>query len=165
MVFVDSKRDGGRFPEDSNLEEARVDRVGEIGYLFQLEERFSTRNRTFIKLPYEVVGLPNFIRSFLQSPLRSINPPIALIDVLLHISHVVVLEAILALLGRGFVLGLERFAVDLGAGPEVLLGVREKVMRTCADKIRATDLWVGKRELSMSRGGTGTHKLLCEGIC
>ena len=122
------------------------------------------RNRTFIMLSYEVVGLPNLIWSFLQSPLRSINSPIALIDVLLHISHIVVLEAILALLRRGFVFGLERFAMDLGAGPEVLLGVREKIMRTCADKIGATDFWVCERELSMSRGGTGTHKLLWKGI-
>ena len=34
MVFVNGKRDGGGFPEDSNLEEACVDGVGEIGYLF-----------------------------------------------------------------------------------------------------------------------------------
>ena len=33
-MFVDGKGDGGGFPQDSNLEEARVDRVGEIGYLF-----------------------------------------------------------------------------------------------------------------------------------
>lgn len=54
--------------------------------------------------------------------------------------------------------------MDLGAGPEVLLGVGEEVVRTCADEIGATDFWISNGELSVSRGGTGTHKLLCEGM-
>ena len=54
--------------------------------------------------------------------------------------------------------------MDLGAGSKVLLGVREEVVRTCADKIGATDFWVSEGELSVSRGGTGAHELLCEGI-
>lgn len=114
--------------------------------------------------PYEVVGLPDLIWRLLQSSLRRINPPIAFIDVLLHISHIVVLKAVLALVGGGFILGLERFAMDLGARPEVLLGVCEEVMRTCADKVGATDFWISDGELSVSRGGTSAHKLLCEDI-
>lgn len=114
-------------------------------------------------MPYKVVGLPDLIWRLFQSSLRSIDPPVALIDVFLHISHIVVLETVLALVGRGFILRFERFAMDLGAGSKVLLGVREEVVRTCADKIGATDFWVSEGELSVSRGGTGAHELLCEG--
>lgn len=114
--------------------------------------------------PYEVIGLSDLIWRLLQSSLRGIDPPVALIDVLLHISHVVVLEAVLALVGRGFVFGLERLAMDLRAGAEVLFGVCEEVVRTCADDVGATDFWVSNGELSVSRGGTGAHKLLCEGM-
>ena len=34
MVFENGKGDGGGFAEDGYFEEARVDRVGEIRYLF-----------------------------------------------------------------------------------------------------------------------------------
>ena len=34
MVLENGERDGGRFAEDGDLEEARVNRVGEVGYLF-----------------------------------------------------------------------------------------------------------------------------------
>ncbi len=118
----------------------------------------------FSGLPYEVVRLPDLIWRLLQSSLSGIDPPVALIDILLHIPHVVVLEAPLAFLGRGFIFRLERFAVDLGAGAKVLLGIRKEVMRACADKIGATDFGVCDRELSVSRGSTGAHELLCGGM-
>ena len=54
--------------------------------------------------------------------------------------------------------------MDFRAWAKVLLGVCEKIMRTCTDKIRATDFWISDGELSVSRGGTGAHKLLCKGI-
>ena len=53
--------------------------------------------------------------------------------------------------------------MDLGAGAEVLLGVREEVMRTCADNVRATDFGVSDGKLGVSRRGTSAHKLLYEG--
>ena len=99
---------------------------------------------------YKVVGLSDLIWRLLQSPLRGIDSSVALIDVLLHISHVVVFEAMLALVGRGFIFGLERFAMDLWAGAKVLLGVRKEVVGTCADKIGATDFRVRYGELSVS---------------
>lgn len=131
---------------------------------FSWKEISAGRFEMFTESPYEVVSLPDLIGRLLQPSLRSIDPPVALIDVLLHISHVVVLEPIFALVGRGFIFGLERFAMDLGAGPEVLLGVREEVVRACAGNVGATDFWVSDGELSVSRRGTGAHELLCEGI-
>ena len=85
------------------------------------------------RFSYEIVGLPDLIWRLFQSSLRSINPPVALVDVFLHISHIVVLKAVLALVRRAFIFGLERFAMDLGAGPQVLLGVREEIVWTSAD--------------------------------
>ena len=111
---------------------------------------------------YEVIGLSDLIWRLLQSSLRGIDPSVAFIDVFLHISHVVVLEPVLALVGRGFIFGLERFAMDLRAGAKILLGVREEIVRTCAHNVGTTDFWVSDGELSVSRGGTGAHKLLCE---
>ena len=163
-MFENGEGDGGGFTEDGDLEEARVDGMGEIGYLFKLEREFSTSFQIFSRSPHEVVGLPYLIGGLFQSPLRSINPPVALIDIFLHISHIVVLETVLVLVGRGFIFGLQRFAMDLGAGAQVLLGVRKKIVRTCANKIGATDFWVCDGELSVSRRGTGAHELLCEGI-
>ena len=163
-MFENGEGDGGGFTKDGDLKEARVDGMGEIGYLFKLETEFSTKFQIFSRSPYEVVGLPYLIWGLFQSPLRSINPSVALIDIFLHISHIIVLEAVLALFGRGFIFGLQRFAMDLGTGAQVLLGIRKKIVRTCANKIGATDFWVSDGELSVSRRGTGAHELLCEGI-
>ena len=113
---------------------------------------------------YEVISLPDFIWCLLQSSLRGIDSPVTLIDVLLHISHIVILEPVLALVGRGFIFGFERFAMDLGAGAEVLFGVRKEVVRTCANNVGATDFWVSNGELSVSRRGTSAHELLYEGM-
>ena len=99
---------------------------------------------------YKVVGLSDLIWRLLQSSLRGIDSSVALIDVLLHISHVVVFEAMLALVGRGLIFGLERFAMNLRTGAKVLLGVRKEVVGTCADKIGATDFRVSYGELSVS---------------
>ena len=101
-------------------------------------------------MSYEVIGLSDLIWRLLQSSLRGIDPPVALIDIFLHISHVVVLEAVLALVGRGFIFGLERFAMDLRTGAEILLGICEEVVRACADDVGATDFWVSDGELSVS---------------
>ena len=34
MVLENGERDGGRFTEDGDLKEARVNGVGKVGYLF-----------------------------------------------------------------------------------------------------------------------------------
>ena len=41
MVFKNGERDGRGFAEDGDFEEARVNGVGEIRYLFELEKEFS----------------------------------------------------------------------------------------------------------------------------
>ena len=80
--------------------------MSQVGYLLQLEKIFSVRTKMVSGPSYEVIGLSDLIWRLLQSSLRGIDPPIAFIDILLHISHVVVLEPVLALVGRGFIFGL-----------------------------------------------------------
>ncbi len=82
--------------------------------------------------PYQIVRLSYLIRRLLQASLRRVDPAVALVDVFLHIPHVVELEAVFLLVGRGFVLGFQRLAVDLGAGAEVLFRVCEEVVRAGA---------------------------------
>lgn len=47
---------------------------------------------------YQDVCLTNLIWRLLQPPLRSIDPSVALFDVLLQVAHVVVLESVSLLL-------------------------------------------------------------------
>lgn len=117
---------------------------------FSWKKISAPRLEIFSGSPYEVIGLPDLIWRLLQSSLRRVDPPVALIDILLHISHIVVFESVFALVRRGFIFGLERFAMDLGAGAEVLLGVCEEVVRTCADNIGAANFWICDGQLSVS---------------
>src|SRR5438067_110403 len=57
----------------------------------------------------EHVGLADLVGRLLETPLRRLDPAVALVDVLLQVAQVVVLEAVLLLrgLGQRVVLGLE----------------------------------------------------------
>lgn len=100
-------------------------------------------------LAYQGIGLPDLIGRLLQPPLRRVDPPVALVDVLLHVPHVVVLEAVLTLVRRALVLRFQRLAVHLGTGAEVLLGVGEEVVRAGAGEEGAADFRVGDGELGV----------------
>lgn len=71
---------------------------------------------------------------------------------MLHVPHVVEVEAPLALLlgGGCLVLGLQGLIVDLCAGTKLVLGVGEEVVRAIADEVRAADLGVCDAELGSS---------------
>lgn len=112
---------------------------------------------------YQRIRLPDLIGRLLQPSLRRVDAPIALVDILLQVAHVVVIESELLLLGRrhALIFRLERLAVHLGAGTQVLLGVGEEIMRTGAGEEGAADFGVGDGELGAARGGAGAHELLC----
>lgn len=42
---------------------------------------------------YKIVRLPNFIWSLLQTSLSRVDPPVTVIDVLLHVAHIIKVEA------------------------------------------------------------------------
>lgn len=109
---------------------------------------------------HQGIGLPDFIGRLLQPPLRRVDPPVALVNVLLHVPHVVVLEPVLALVRRALVFRFQRLAVHFRAGAEVLLGVGEEVVRAGAGEEGAADFRVRDGELGMARGGSGAHELL-----
>jgi len=109
---------------------------------------------------HQGIGLPDFIGRLLQPPLRRVDSPVALVNVLLHVPHVVVLEPVLALVRRALVFRFQRLAVHLGAGAEVLLGVGEEVVRAGADEEGAADFGVCDGELGVARGSSGAHELL-----
>jgi len=77
--------------------------------------------------PYQSIRLSYLIRSLLQPPLSAVDSSVALIDVLLHITKVVVFEAPFCfLLGVGsLVLGFQAFVVQLWTWAEILFGVGE----------------------------------------
>lgn len=109
---------------------------------------------------HKIVGLSYFVRRLLQSSLRRIDSPIALINVFLHVPHIVVFKSIFTLIRRTLVLGLERFAVDSWAGAKILFRVCEEIMRACADEEGSADFGVCERQLGVSGGGAGAHELL-----
>lgn len=113
-------------------------------------------------MPYQVVGLSDLIRGLFQASLSGINTSVTIIDVFLHVAHIVVIESPFGLLGRrgGLILRLQSFAVNFLAWTQILLGIGEEVMRTSADKIRATDFRIGDLELRIARRSAGTYELV-----
>ncbi len=99
---------------------------------------------------YQRIRLSNLIRRLLQPPLRGVDPPIALVNVLLHVAHVIVFEAVLALVRRGLVFRLQRLAVHLRTRTQVLLRVGEEVVRAGADQVGPADFRVGEGELRVA---------------
>lgn len=113
-------------------------------------------------MTYQNISLTNLIRRLLQPPLRRINPPITLINVLLQVAHVIILEAILLplLVRQRLVLRLQPLRVHLGAGANVLLGVGEQIVRTGAGEVRTADFGIRHGELGGARRRRRAHELL-----
>jgi hypothetical protein len=113
--------------------------------------------------------LTDFVRRLLEPALSGVNAPIALVDVFLHISHVVVFKvpALLLLGVGGLVLVLQRLGMNFRARAQVLFRVREQIVRASTHEVRAADLRIGDLEL----GGLSVHavdhllahELLCLG--
>jgi hypothetical protein len=118
------------------------------------------------EVTHQSVGLPDLFRCLLQASLGRVYLAIAAVNVMLHIAHIIKLEAPLALLLRVglLILGSKRLVMDLGARTQFILGVGEEVVRTAAYEIRATDLGVGdaelRRALVRSAHKLFAHKLL-----
>lgn len=110
---------------------------------------------------HQCICLPDLLRRLLQPPLGRVNLAVTAVDVMLHVSHVVELEAPPALLVCVcvLVLGLERFIVHLGAGTQLVLCVGEEIVRAISNKIRPADLGVGDTELRRALVGAA-HELL-----
>lgn len=53
---------------------------------------------------YQIVRLSYFVGRLFQPPLRRIDPPITLINVFLHIAHVIIFKSILAFVRGALVL-------------------------------------------------------------
>lgn len=145
VVLRHGEGDARGFAQDGDLEQARVDGVGEVGDLLE-----------------QLVGLPDLVGRLLEPALGPVDPPVAVVDVAADVPHVVVVEAELRLLAGllAFVFGFERFAVHLRAEPEVLLRVGEEVVRAGADQVGAADFGVGEGELGVAGGLAGAHELL-----
>lgn len=94
---------------------------------------------------YKVVGLSDLIWGFFQSALGRVDPPVTVVNVLLHIAHIVELKSPFGLFRRRscLVLRLEALAVHLGALSKILLGIGEEVVRASTDKVRTADFGVG----------------------
>lgn len=118
------------------------------------------------RVKYQVVRLSNLIRRLLEPSLSGVDATIAFVNVLLHVPEVVVLEAVLLLLARRGRLPfrLQRLAVHLGTWPQVLLRVREQVVRTRAGDEGSACAWVGQGHLWRA-GGAGTHELFWRASC
>lgn len=117
-------------------ERERVDQLWKVLFLGARMGRLGD-SRT-----YEIVGLPYLIGRLFQPSLRGVDPSIALVDVFLHVTHVIVLEAIFCFIRRALVFSFEGLTVDFGAGTEVLFCVREEVVRAGAGEKRTADFRV-----------------------
>ena len=91
---------------------------------------------------YQIIGLPDLIRGLLQSALRCVDPPVTVIDVFLHVSHVVKVESPFSLVGcrSCLILGLQSFAMYFWAGSEVLFRVGEEIVRAGSCQVRSADI-------------------------
>ena len=132
--------------------------MSQVRYLLELVKHFLLVNEDVLErsaqalrgMTYQIISLPNLIWSFLQSPLRGVYPSITLVDVFLHVPHIVIFEAIFAFICSSFILPLQRLAVYFRTGTEVLLRVCEQVMGTGANEIRSADFWICEGELGMA---------------
>jgi len=140
-VLLEGARDQARRAQDLDLEQARLDARGEVADLLQ-----------------QRVGLADLVGRLLEAALRRVDASVALVDVLLQVAQVVELEGVRRRVG--LVLVFQRLAVDFGAGPEVLLRVREEVVRAGAHEVGAAELGVCDGELGGARGGGSAHELL-----
>ena len=90
-----------------------------------------------VRSTYKVIRLSDLVRCLLQPPLCGIDPSIAVIDILLHITHIVIFETPFGPLRRGscLVLRLETLAVDLRAWSKILLCVCKQIMWACTCQV------------------------------
>lgn len=95
-------------------------------------------------ITYQDVCLPDLVGRLLQPSLRSFDPAVALVDVLLEIAHIVVLESVALLLAlrQRLIFRLEALGVDLGALAKILFRVGEEIMRARADEVRPANFGV-----------------------
>lgn len=98
-----------------------------------VNERHVSRGARFARA-YKIIRLPDLIRRLFQPSLRSIDPSIALIDVLLHIPHVVIFEAEFTFVGVTFVFSLQWLTMDFRTGAKILFCVGEEIVGTGADE-------------------------------
>lgn len=142
--------DGAGLTQDGDFEKASVDCFGEVRDLFELwksissplrynyksKERVAEGNKQEKekekKNTYKIIRLPNLIRRLLQPSLSRINSPVTIVDILLHITHIVKLKAPFRLLGRRsqLVFRLQSLTMHLGTRTQVLFGIGEEIMRT-----------------------------------
>lgn len=101
VQFVHSHRHRARLAKDGDLEKAGVDGVVEVGDLFQLERKsVQDAHNAEKENPYKVVCLPNLVRRLFQPALRRVDASVTVVDVFLHVAHVVEIKAPLCLLCR-----------------------------------------------------------------
>lgn len=86
---------------------------------------------------YQIVCLFYFIGRFLKPTLGGVDTPIAFIDILLYVAHVIVLEPPFRLFvcRSSFVLRLQALAVDFRTRAQILFCVGELIMGARADEV------------------------------
>lgn len=106
--------------------------------------------------------MADLIRGLLQPALRSLDSPVTIINVFLHIAHVVKLEAPFRLFRgrRSFVFRFQHFAMHLRAGSEVLLGIGEEVVRAGPDEVGTADFWIRNGELGVATLSASPNELV-----
>lgn len=100
---------------------------------------------TLLGLSHQRIGLLDLIGCLFQPPLRLINPPVAVVNVALHVAQVVKLEtpfALLLVIGI-LILVLESFVVDFGTRTEILFRIGKQVV------------WTGTADVGLAGFGVG----------
>ncbi len=107
---------------------------------------------------YQIIRLSYLIRRLLQSSLSGVDATITFIDILLHITQIIVFEAILFFfcIAESFVFDFQCLVVYFGTWAEVLFRVGEEVVWTGADDEGSAGSAVGQRDLG-GAGGGGAH--------
>lgn len=140
VEFLHGKVDRAFLAHDLDLYDAGFDGTAQVGDLLE-----------------QGVRLPDLVGRLLQSPLRLVNPPIAVADIASNVTQIIPLEApfTLLLLGCGGVFLLEVWLVGFGTCAQVLFGVGEEVVGTGAAQVRAADFGIGQGQLGRFVGGRG----------
>jgi hypothetical protein len=109
--------------------------------------------------------LADLIRGLLQPALCSVDSPVTIINILLHIAHVVELKAPFRLIrrGRGVVLCFQPLAMHFGTRSEVLLRIGKEVVRAGADEVGAANFRIRDGELGIATLSASPNELVsCE---
>lgn len=94
--------------------------------------------------------------------MRSIDAPVAVVDVFLKVAHVVVLkvQALLFLFVHVLILRLERFRVYAGASAQILFRVGEQVVRAGSRDEGPAHFRVRDGKRGLACGRRAAHELL-----